>query len=43
MPQGVHPGTPTMDPNQVMPQLATQMGQLQLSGASVGDDHGTFN
>jgi len=30
--------TPTMDPN-VLPQLATQMGQLQLSGTSVGEDY----
>ena len=37
IPTSVHPGTPTMDPNMVA-QLGAQMSQLQLSGASVGDE-----
>lgn len=39
VPSSMHPGG--MDPS-VMPQLASQMAGLQLSGTSVGDDHPTL-
>lgn len=38
MQMGMHPATQAMDPNSVVPQLATQMNQLQLSGTSVGTE-----
>ena len=40
MQPSIHPSAASMDPNAV--QLAAQMGQLQLSGTSVGDDHTTL-
>ncbi|CAH1790422.1 unnamed protein product, partial [Owenia fusiformis] len=45
MPSSVHPSQHQMDPNSVMPNLAQQMGQLQLqnAGASyVSGPHGTY-
>ncbi|XP_064648402.1 RNA-binding motif, single-stranded-interacting protein 1-like isoform X4 [Lineus longissimus] len=42
-PTSMHSGTAQMDPNLVMPQLASQMAQMQIAGTSyVSGPHGTY-